>query len=772
MKKYCDIWKFNVDTPAAMKKHIFLLLTAITTLISCAEFDHEAILEQLRDHEERIQKLEALCNQLNSNIEAMQTVLEALEQNDYIKDITRITEAGVEVGYSITFAKGGTITIYHSQGGADGNAPKISIKKAQDGEYYWTSDGEWLTDEDGEMIPAVVPDDPDGKYITPLFRVAEGIWYVSYDGGNTWMEIENPTADDEPEEGTGGDQLFSGVDTTDEEYVIFTLADGTQVKIPKYQKAKSYWYGKKMVMTGSSIPAGSGLASVKDAFPYLVAEQLGMSLVNYSIGGTVIAKRPGDYDECYYDNARWEEDKKNGLLDISKKYLVNNGNKTSRRYQIFSYNGTSWTGGSTASDYAGRYPLSDRVGEMDDDADVIMLMSGSNDFYYNWNPFGDFNDGKYRNYVEPEEDDSHIFDIDSNLIDCEGVEFISVGGPNVEGPDYIRDNPEYFTYSHIPVKGGHAVKVPYGRNAWWVDAQQKGISLVNFTNEGKDFTLTAPSDAASLVVCFKYAEVAPEDVVVYQSIYSAIPTFDQTNIFDNAELIEHCAPTPESSEVDYSYDQYFTCRLVPVKGGHTVKVPYGRNAWWIDKDMNDISLVNFTNQSTSFTHVAPDNAAYMTVCFKYEEIQPEAVAAYMSTTPVRPVLTNSTGKSSSDPNDTFCDGLHKMCRTLLKKYKNKDIIILTPIKRLQETHWSCLYPEDTNKYGKTLEDYRNAIIEACEYYSIMYIDLYTLSGLNPHIDPSLFADTDGRAVHPNEEGHKKMAAVIVAQMESMKKYAE
>lgn len=52
-----------------MKKHMFLLLTVITALISCAEFDHTAILEQLRDHEERIQALET------QTASAFQTIL-------------------------------------------------------------------------------------------------------------------------------------------------------------------------------------------------------------------------------------------------------------------------------------------------------------------------------------------------------------------------------------------------------------------------------------------------------------------------------------------------------------------------------------------------------------------------------------------------------------------------------------------------------------------------------------------------------------------------
>ena len=196
-------------------------------LFSCNTADYDAILEQLRDHEERIQKLESLCNQLNSNIEAVQTILEALEQNDYITDITKITEAGIEIGYSITFAKGGTVNIYHGSNGSDAPAPKISIRKASDGEYYWTADDEWLTDENGNKIPATVPDDPDGQYITPHFRVAEGIWYISLDNGNTWQEAGVLDDDDTPA------PLISDV-TQDDANVYLTLADGSTIAIPKH----------------------------------------------------------------------------------------------------------------------------------------------------------------------------------------------------------------------------------------------------------------------------------------------------------------------------------------------------------------------------------------------------------------------------------------------------------------------------------------------------------------------------------------------------------
>ena len=201
-------------------KKVLIIITTIISIISCTNLDE--VWNELRDHEERIQKLEALCNRLNSNIEAIQTILTAMEQNDYVTDIVKVMEDGVEVGYSITFAKGGTVTIYHGTNGADGAAPQISIKKTQDGEYYWTADGEWMTDENGERIPAVVADDPDGEYVTPQFRVAENIWYISYDNGNSWKEIEVPGGNN-----IGDASFFLDV-TADSENLYLTLADGTK----------------------------------------------------------------------------------------------------------------------------------------------------------------------------------------------------------------------------------------------------------------------------------------------------------------------------------------------------------------------------------------------------------------------------------------------------------------------------------------------------------------------------------------------------------------
>ena len=193
-------------------------------VVSCERY--EEIWEKLRDHEQRIEQLEKQCRELNSNVKALQTILAAVQQNDYVTDVMKVMENGVEVGYSITFAKSGTITIYHGADGAAGTTgatPQISVRKAEDGSYYWTSNGEWITDENGDKIPAAYSDGGDGKYITPQFRIVDDVWYVSYDNGNSWREIESGNDEEDP--------LFKSV-SYDGSYVYITLADGTPITIP------------------------------------------------------------------------------------------------------------------------------------------------------------------------------------------------------------------------------------------------------------------------------------------------------------------------------------------------------------------------------------------------------------------------------------------------------------------------------------------------------------------------------------------------------------
>lgn len=224
-----------------MKRILFL---ALTVFVAAGCYDDAALWDQIKNHEGRISKLETLCNQMNTNISSLQTIVSALQNNDYVTNVAPITENGKEIGYTVTFSKSGSITIYHGNDGEngkdgadgkDGSTPVIGVRMASDGLYCWTINGEWLLDADGNPIPTTGKDGADG--ITPQLKIEEDYWYISYDNGQTWSQLEKAVGEDGKDgvdgaDGENGDSFFKSV-TQDEENVYITLADGTEFVLPK-----------------------------------------------------------------------------------------------------------------------------------------------------------------------------------------------------------------------------------------------------------------------------------------------------------------------------------------------------------------------------------------------------------------------------------------------------------------------------------------------------------------------------------------------------------
>lgn len=251
-----------------MKKLFTYLLVAITMIIAgCSEsFDDSKIWDKLDDHEKRIATLEELCKQMNTNISSLQTIVKALQNNDYVTGVTPITKDGETVGYTITFTKSQPITIYHGKDGKDGqngadgkdgvdgkdgSTPIIGVKQDTDNIYYWTLNGEWLLDANGNKIKAQSTDGKDG--ITPQLKIENDYWYISYDNGASWTLLGKATGENgkdgqngadgtNGEDGKDGDSFFQSVDTSNSEYVVFTLADGTQIQLPT-------WYAFEQLRT-------------------------------------------------------------------------------------------------------------------------------------------------------------------------------------------------------------------------------------------------------------------------------------------------------------------------------------------------------------------------------------------------------------------------------------------------------------------------------------------------------------------------------------------
>ena len=216
------------------------LLLAVLALTAC-KYDDSALWEQLDQNKEyiaaseRIAALDVWQAKTNTNIQSTRTLLGL---SDCITAVTPVTEAGEEVGYTITFLNSPAITIYHGDNGTAGATPQIGVTQEEDGKWYWTLNGDLLTDGEGNSIQAngdsapvpqlstgaslTVSQDSEGAAI-----VADAI-YLSVDDGETWTRVS----------GEDGKSFFSDVDTSDPTRVTFTLSDGTSFSIARYTGLK------------------------------------------------------------------------------------------------------------------------------------------------------------------------------------------------------------------------------------------------------------------------------------------------------------------------------------------------------------------------------------------------------------------------------------------------------------------------------------------------------------------------------------------------------
>ncbi len=226
-------------------------------MVGCS-YNDEEIWKEIENVKDRVETLEESVIKTNEDIAALQTIVNALQKNLYVVSVTPTAE-----GYTIVFSDGTTAEIKNGKDGANGaNAPVISVKQDADGNYYWTMDGEWLL-VDGERVRANGIDGEDGANgengidgedaIAPQVRINDVTkeWEISTDGGMTWVSTgvvaegkdgangangSNGTDGTNGTDGADGDSLFKSVDTSHPDYVIITLADGTELRLARYDE--------------------------------------------------------------------------------------------------------------------------------------------------------------------------------------------------------------------------------------------------------------------------------------------------------------------------------------------------------------------------------------------------------------------------------------------------------------------------------------------------------------------------------------------------------
>ena len=188
------------------------MLLPLAALVTGCRYDDSEVWEELNNHEQRILALEKA---INTDLASVQGIVAELQNKVYVSAVTPTAN-----GFTLTFTDGKSYTVTN---GTSGETPNIGVKKDTDGNYYWTLNGEWLKDADGNKIRTTGDQGVAG--ITPQVKIQDNKWYVSIDNGQTWTEAGAATV--------VGDSLFKEVKLdADGKNVIFTFQDGSTITIP------------------------------------------------------------------------------------------------------------------------------------------------------------------------------------------------------------------------------------------------------------------------------------------------------------------------------------------------------------------------------------------------------------------------------------------------------------------------------------------------------------------------------------------------------------
>lgn len=103
---------------------------------------------------------------------------------------------------------------------------------------------------------------------------------------------------------------------------------------------------------------------------------------------------------------------------------------------------------------------------------------------------------------------------------------------------------------------------------------------------------------------------------------------------------------------------------------------------------------------------------------------------------------------------TFCGAVFSMMREMVERLPGAVKVICTPLHRLNEGN-PCgdVKPQPV----ATLEEYVEIIRKTAAYFALPVMDFYALSGLQPRV-PIIQQAYVPDGLHPNEEGHKLLAA--------------
>ena len=179
-----------------MKRFLVALFSVALLCAACDKYDDSALQSRMTGLEGRVTDLENTVNGINSNVSALQSLVSALQNKVTVDAVTKN-----ENGYTISFSDGTKATVSN---GEKGETPAIGVK-AEDGVFFWTVNGEWLLDAEGNRVIVTGA--------VPQVKVEDGKWFVSYDGTN-WQEI-------------GTTESISGIVVTEDANFVYLTVPGS-----------------------------------------------------------------------------------------------------------------------------------------------------------------------------------------------------------------------------------------------------------------------------------------------------------------------------------------------------------------------------------------------------------------------------------------------------------------------------------------------------------------------------------------------------------------
>ena len=129
-------------------------------------------------------------------------------------------------------------------------------------------------------------------------------------------------------------------------------------------------------------------------------------------------------------------------------------------------------------------------------------------------------------------------------------------------------------------------------------------------------------------------------------------------------------------------------------------------------------------------------------------------------------------RSLSMDQSTVRGRINVAMKHLKELYPTKQLILLTPLHRGYAFfgNGNRQPSEDyRNEQGLYIDHYVDAIAEAAHVWAVPVIDIYSLSGLLPTMPSQrqYFCDEKNDQLHPNTQGHQRLAKTLLTQLSSL-----